>query len=484
MTVAGQATQPESRRWPLFIVVAVGVFMSTLDSSMVNIALPSIMRDFGSHLHTTEWVVLIYLLTITATLLLWGHLGDRFGKNRIYSGGLLLFALGSLSCAMTGSLAGLITSRCGQALGAAMMMSTGPAIIKQTFPPNQLGRSLGLIGVAVSLGLMTGPALGGVILEFYSWRIIFLITVPVGMVFFLFARVIIPVTPRPRVSHRFDWPGALLWGLALLFLSLAISQATAAERSVVKVLLLLAAGVIFLLFFIKVELISRKPLLPLHLFSQRFFNAAASSAVLSFMILFVVIMLVPFYLDRVLSLPSMKIGLVMMAIPLAVMVVAPVAGHLSDRIGARLLTTVGLGLSSLGLLLLADLPAEVQPWQVALRLGLMGCGQAMFLAPNSASLLGQVERQYAGASAALLATARNLGMLLGIAQAGLVFSLVFSSVTGGLDMRDFSGSHADSFVLAMSTAFHVAAVFGFLGVIISWRRGSELVAAAADGGQC
>ncbi|MDH3392667.1 MAG: MFS transporter, partial [Desulfobulbaceae bacterium] len=431
-------------------------------------------------LHTTEWVVLVYLLTITATLLLWGHLGDRIGKNKIYSGGLLLFALGSLACAMAGSLAALVASRCGQAVGAAMMMSTGPAIIKQTFPANQLGRSLGLIGIAVSLGLMAGPALGGIIMEFFPWRAIFLVTVPVGFVFFLLARAIIPVSPRPVTAHRFDWGGALLWGVALLFFSLAISQATAADRSGLRVILLLAAGLLASLLFIKVETVSRRPLLPLQLFSLRFFNAAVLSAVLSFMILFVVIMLTPFYLDRVLALSSSRIGLVMMAIPVAVMVVAPVAGHLSDRIGARLLSTVGLGLSCLGLLLLAELPADAQPWQVAVRLSLMGCGQAMFLSPNSASLLGRVERQYAGASAALLATARNLGMLLGIAQAGLVFSLVFSNATGGLDMKDFSGTHTEAFLLAMHTAFHVAAAFGLLGVVISWQRGASGVLVADE----
>ena len=469
------------RRWPLFVVVAVGVFMSTLDSSMVNIALPSIMRDFGSHLHTTEWVVLVYLLTITATLLLWGHLGDRVGKNKIYSGGLLLFALGSLACALAGNLATLVVSRCGQAVGAAMMMATGPAIIKQYFPPNQLGRSLGLIGVAVSLGLMTGPVLGGIIMEFYSWRAIFLVTVPVGFVFFLLARRIIPVSLRSRRGHYFDWPGALLWAVALLLLSLAMSQATAADRSGLRVVALLAAGGLALVLFVKVEIMSRRPLLPLHLFLLRFFNAAVFSAVLSFMILFVVIMLTPFYLDRVLALSSSRIGLVMMSIPLAVMVVAPVAGHLSDRIGARLLSTAGLLLSSLGLLSMGGLAADVRPWQVAVRLAVMGCGQAMFLAPNSASLLGRVERQYAGASAALLATARNLGMLLGIAQAGLVFALVFSSVTGGLDMKDFSGSNTGAFMQAMHAAFHVAAVFGFVGVVVSWRRGPEIAAIVDDG---
>ena len=481
MTATSPMQPAGQRRWPLFMVVAVGVFMSTLDSSMVNIALPSIMRDFGSHLHTTEWVVLVYLLTITATLLLWGHLGDRVGKNRIYAGGMLLFAIGSLACALAGNLAWLVVARGGQALGAAMMMATGPAIIKQTFPANQLGRSLGLIGIAVSLGLMTGPALGGIIMEFYSWRVIFLVTVPVGLVFFLLARAIIPGAPRPLLAHRFDWPGGLLWAVGLLFLSLALSQATAADRSIARVVLLLAAGLLALLLFVKVEAVSHKPLLPLHLFRQRFFNAAVVSAVLSFMILFVVIMLTPFYLDRVLAISSARIGLVMMSIPLAVMLVAPLAGHLSDRIGARLLSTGGLFVSCVGLLLLTALPANPQPWQIAVRLALMGCGQAMFLAPNSASLLGRVDRQYAGVAAALLATARNLGMLLGIAQAGLVFALVFSRATGGLDMKDFAGSHAAAFLLAMTAAFRVAAVFGLFGVFISWRRGAEKVAVAADG---
>ncbi len=481
MTATSSDLPPGQRRWPLFIVVAVGVFMSTLDSSMVNIALPSIMRDFGSHLHTTEWVVLVYLLSITATLLWWGHLGDRHGKNKIYSGGMLLFALGSLACALAGNLVWLVVARGGQALGAAMMMATGPAIIKQTFPANRLGRSLGLIGVAVSLGLMTGPPLGGLIMEFYSWRAIFLVTVPVGLVFFVLARIVLPGSPEPLAAHRFDWPGALLWASGLLFLSLALSQATAADRSLVRVALLLAAGAFTLLVFVKVEAVSSKPLLPLHLFSQRFFSAAVVCAVFSFMVLFVVIMLTPFYLDRVLSLSSARIGLVMMSIPLAVMLVAPLAGYLSDRIGARLLSTAGLLISCLGLLLLTELPAHPRPWQIAVRLTLMGCGQAMFLAPNSASLLGRVERQYAGASAALLATARNLGMLLGIAQAGLVFSMVFSRATGGLDMKDFAGAHVGEFLSAMTAAFRVAAVFGLLGVVISWRRGAEPVAALAEG---
>jgi len=461
---------PNSKKWSLFSVVAVGVFMSTLDSSMVNIALPAIMRDFNSHLHTTEWVVMVYLLTITATLLLWGHLGDRIGKEKIYPRGLLLFAIGSLACAMADTLGTLIAARCGQAFGAAMMMATGPALIRQTFPPNQLGRGLGLIGVAVSLGLMTGPSLGGILMEFYSWRAIFLVTVPVGFLFYLLARAVIPPSPRPRTAHHFDWPGGLFWSAALLLLSLAVTHATAVDWSTPLLIILFLAGLLCLAIFIKIEATVPHPLLPLHLFSHRFFSAAIASAVISFMILFVVMMLTPFYLDRVLALSSARIGMIMMAIPLTAMLVAPIAGHLSDHIGARLLSSLGLLLSAIGLLLLASLSAVAHPFAVAARLALVGIGQAMFLSPNSASLLGRVDKQYLSASAALLATARNLGMLLGIAQAGLVFAVGFSRATGGLDMKDFTAQHNDAFMLALATAFRVAAALGLIGAAISWLR--------------
>ncbi len=465
---------PTDRKWLLFTVVATGVFMATLDSSMVNIALPTIMREFQSELHTTEWVVLVYLLTITATLLVWGYLGDRLGKDRIYPGGMLLFALGSLACAESHTLTGLIAARCGQALGAAMMMANGPALIKQTFPPDQLGRSLGLIGVAVSLGLMSGPTLGGVLIEFYSWRAIFLITVPVGFVFFLLARLAIPATERPSAALRFDWPGGFFWSLALLLFAFTITHATATDWSLPFLALLLAGAVAALAAFVKIEATTPHPLLPLHLFAQPFFSAAVVSAAISFVTLFAVIMLTPFYLDRILGLTSSRIGVVMMAIPLAAMVVAPVAGRLSDHIGARLLSTAGLLLSATGLLLLADLTAAATPKQVAWRLALMGVGQAMFLSPNSASLLGRVDRRYASASAALLATARNLGMLIGIAQSGLVFSLTFSRATGGLDMKDFTGNASAAFMQALATAFHVAAAIGVLGALVSWHRGKPL----------
>jgi len=445
--------------------------MSTLDSSMVNIALPSIMRDFDSSLKDTEWVVMSYLLTITATLLFWGHLSDRIGRGRIYSTGMLIFGGGSLACAYAPALSILILSRFLQALGAAMMMATGPAIIKETFPPEQLGRSLGLIGMSVSLGLMSGPSIGGLLLGLYSWRALFFITVPLALLFAFLGTRILP-GPKRRFSAPLDWLGALAWATALSFFSLAITHATAADWSMAKLLLASGAGLAALLCFLKLEATVPHPLLAMHLFRKRHFSTAIASAILSFMVLFAVILLTPFHLDLVLGLPPARIGLVMLAIPASILVVSPLAGWLSDSAGARIPSTLGLAISTSGVLLLSGINAETSPLRIAGLLMLLGFGQAMFLSPNSASVLSQTEPNETGAASALLATARNLGMLLGIAQAALIFSLCFRKITGGLDLKDFTPEHTASFLRALHWTLAGAGITGLAGVTISWLRGN------------
>lgn len=461
-----------ANKWPTFLIVATGVFMSTLDSSMVNIALPFIMKDFHSSLSDTQWVVMVYLLTITASLLFWGHLSDRLGRGKIYTFGLLIFGLGSLACAYAPVLTFLVVARFFQALGAAMMMAAGPAIIKETFPREQLGRGLGLIGMAVSLGLMSGPSLGGFLLELASWRVLFFITVPLGLVFAFLAIRILP-GPARHYTGPLDWLGSLTWATALVLLCLTLTHASSASWSATRLLLTGGAGAGALYCFIAIEARLPHPLLAMSLFRNRHFSLAMVSAVLSFMVLFAVILLTPFHLDRVLGLPPSRIGLVMLAIPSSILVVSPLAGWLSDYVGARFLSTLGLSVSTLGVFLLSTIQAATPPLIIAGQLMLLGLGQALFLSPNSASVLSQVEAGKAGAAAALLATARNLGMLLGIAQATLLFSLFFRGLTSGLDLRDFRPEHTAAFLTALHGALLGAALTGLLGTAASWLRGNS-----------
>jgi EmrB/QacA subfamily drug resistance transporter len=455
----------------IFLVVASGVFLSTLDSSMVNIALPSIMAEFQAPLHRTEWVVMAYLLTISSTLLFWGHLADRLGRSRFYGFGLFLFGLGSAGCAFAISLNMLIGARFFQALGAAMMMANGPAIIRQTFAPEKLGRSMGFIGIPVSLGLMSGPVLGGYLIEFFSWRALFLFSLGASLCIALLSQFILPPTPALQpVKNRYDWPGAVLWSFLLVTASISLTHALPAQISPLWGVALICCVIAALLLFIRVESRAEEPVLPLSFLKKRFFTIGFVSALLSFLLLFFVLILIPFYLDLVLRLSPSRIGLIMTAIPLAAMVAAPVAGWLSDSLGAKILSTLGLVFSTIGLLLLAFLSPETQPGGVAGRLIFLGLGQAIFLSPNSASVLARMGEKNSGTAAALLATARNLGMMLGVALAGLFFSFFFRQITGGVELKEYSMAHAGDFCLALRSSFLLVSVVGLGAVVLSWQR--------------
>jgi EmrB/QacA subfamily drug resistance transporter len=461
--------QVGNKKWQVFLIVAVGVFLSTLDSSMVNIALPAIMADFHSTLLQTEWVVMAYLLTITTSLLFFGHLADRLGRGRIYSLGMIVFALGSLFCAMSRSFLWLICARFFQAGGAAMMMATGPALIKQAFPPQQLGRGQGLIGIAVSFGLMSGPSLGGFLIHFFSWRSLFLLSVPIGLLASGAAIFYLPRQDKSKgLAADFDRPGGLLWLLLLVSASLLLTHSSYLAGITV-------AGAVFLIilliyWFIKTEHRVAQPVFPLALFKEKYFSIGIICALISFLVLFFALILIPFYLSNILEFDSSRIGLVMLAIPLAALLVAPGAGWLADYIGAKILSTLGLALLALSLFLLSGLDNHSTAFTVWLKLVGLGVGQSLFLSPNSSSVLGRSSKEQSGTVAALLATARNLGMMLGIGLSGLSFSFFFRYLSGGLDMKDFSPDYAGDFVTALKWSFLGAMVIALLGMIISWQR--------------
>ena len=230
-------------------------------------------------------------------------------------------------------------------------------------------------------------------------------------------------------------------------------------------------GFCLLLFLFRmVEQRAEAPLLPLLLFRDRHYTIAMSCVALSFVVLFVALLLIPFYLDYVLRLPVDRIGLVMMAVPLAVFVVSPLAGWLYDRMGARLLTTGGLAICCLALICLCFLGEQSSVIDVVWRMVLLGAGQALFLSPNTASVLATVDPHHIGITSGVLATARNLGMLIGITLAGLVFGEVFSLLSGGLDLIDFSSVHTTAFIRSLQISFALTALVAMAGALLSGRR--------------
>ncbi|MGW8193956.1 MAG: MFS transporter [Desulforhopalus sp.] len=469
--MAGENQSPPAVRWLVLLLVMSGVFLSTMDSGMVNVALPTIMRSFHISLAHAEFVVTLYLLTITVTLVFWGRLAGRVGLGTIYLSGMALFAAGGLACYFSGSYEKLLASRFFQALGASMMMSSGPAIIKSAFPGAHLGRSLGLVGIATACGLLTGPFVSGLLISVASWRTIFVITLPVACIalvlgrFFLFDHLM----PRKQQTVRgYDWKGSCCWVL-LVILCLAVFHRLDSFLGPVNLLMLAGLGFLLLL-FVRLEKVAADPILPIPLLTQPYYWIAVVTAGISFAALFSVLVLIPFYLEYISAIPVARVGRVMMAVPATLIVLSPVSGYLYDKIGARYLTTAGLSLSALSLLTLALLGEDSTVGEVAVKLAVLGAGQSVFLSPNSASVLSQVEERYASTSAGILATARNFGMVAGATLAAALFSWWFAFYTGGTSLAEYTAADSANFILALRTTFAITALMAFVGCFLSSRR--------------
>lgn len=458
-------------KWQMFLLVGGGVFLCTMDSSMVNVALPSIMRTFSVPLIVVQWVVLVYLLTVTVSLLFWGVAADRWGRGGIFLTGLVLFAGSSAGCAMAPKFAILIGMRFIEGSGAAMMMASGPAIIRNAFPPQELGKGLGLIGIATSVGLMSGPAVSGMIIDHFSWRGIFMVTVPLSLIIWLAGLKLFRSRGFGRdidAPRWFDIKGTVLW--LLLVLSLILYAHYFMLWGWVARFFGALWLVLTIALFVWAERTRKSSILPLHLFTKSYYHIGLITAGVSFASLFVVLVLMPFYLDYMRHLSADLIGLVMMSVPVTLSVVSPASGVLFDRLGGRWLTTIGLTVSFLALLALAQIKADSSLMIVCVDLAFLGMGQSMFLSPNTASLLSRITDADAGVTSGLLATSRNLGMLIGAAFAGIVFAGWFSWFSGGGELGNYAMGQRDFFMAALQATFFCAAAFSLVAVIISWRR--------------
>ncbi len=467
--------QSNPGRWLVLLMVMTGVFLSTMDSGMINVALPTIMRSLGLSLERAEFIVTFYLLTITVTLVFWGGFADRLGRGNIYLAGMLVFSVGAISCYFSANFVLLLASRFLQAIGASMMMSSGPALIKMVFPVDHLGRSLGLVGIATACGLLSGPYLSGLVLSWFSWRAIFLVSLPVSITILLLGRIFIirwlpqPGSASPGRSYPFDWRGSFCW-VSMVVLGVLIFHRLdrfLALWNVLSIVLFLALFIVF----IRVEKNAASPILPISLLQKRFYWVAVLTATISFATMFTVLVLVPFYLEYVLQFPVAQIGRVMMAVPATLILLSPLSGWLYDKIGARFLTTAGLGLCCLALIGLAGLSADSSMAEITVKLALLGAGQSVFLTPNSASVLSQVGEEHAGITAGILATARNFGMVAGATLAAALFSWWFTFYSGGGNLADYTQSDRNAFILALKTTFLMSACFALLGGIFSARRG-------------
>jgi EmrB/QacA subfamily drug resistance transporter len=462
MNMTIKIKQSANIRWFILANVALGTFMATLDASIVNVVLPTISLKLQVDLPVLQWVVTAYLLTISCLLPILGKLADIVGRKRVYSSGIILFTLGSALCGLASNVWFLVGMRILQAIGASMLMAISQAIIVANFPFHERGRALGLTGTMVALGSLTGPAIGGILVGLVGWQSIFYINVPIGIIAYLAALIILPSDSAEHELVRFDYKGSILFSLGLISLLYAVNNGENAGWNSMGVLSSMFFGLLLLVFFVLVERRTSQPIIDFDIYKNIPFLIGNLSAFLSFTGQFFYVMLMPFYLQNVLDFPTTKVGLLMTAFPLAMAIAAPISGYVSDKIGPVALTTGGLLTIACGMLYLLLISANSVFSQIIPGPILMGIGAGLFNSPNNSSVMSSVPKDKLGIAGGLNALVRNVGMIIGTALSVTLFESRQSAILGKTLHPSVSQT-----TFAFISSFHTVMLVGSIILLVA-----------------
>jgi EmrB/QacA subfamily drug resistance transporter len=462
------------------IGLCLGVFMFTLDASIVNVALPTLVAAFGTTFATVQWVVLAYLLIATALVMAAARIGDIHGKKRAYLAGLAIFTLGSLLCGLSPSAGWLIAFRALQGLGAVFVSALGAAIVGEMFAATERGRALGMIGSAVLLGVALGPSVGGFIIELVGWRWMFLVNIPAGIAAMSVVYRFVPDIPGRPASAGLDWPGTLLACLMLGGLALGLTWGQRDGFETPLVVTLLAVAVVGFAAFLYVESRVASPILDLRVFRNKPFATGLLMGYLVFLVLGGTGFLQPFFLEVMAHYPTAKVGLLLAISPIVGGVTAPMGGALADRVGPRWVALSGLLLVALGCVLFASIDEHVTVWGFAFRVAPVGLGMGLFNAANNSSVLNAVPRDQLGIASAMLSLMRTLGQTTGVPVIASIFSLVAMGETSGGRHHALLTLPAESLLRGLHWAFIAAAGLSLTAFATgAWELKQRRAAAAA-----
>jgi len=452
----------------ILAIVVLLPFMGTLDSTIINVALPAMVKIFEVNMTSIQLIVISYLVTIVSTILFFGRLGDIKGKSKIFNLGLLVFTIGSLLCGLSKSFSTLVAFRIIQALGASAAMANNQGIITQVFPANERGKALGINATFLALGTMLGPALGGFVISYLSWNYIFFINIPIGIVAVIMGFKILPKRIEDK-KEKIDFLGAGVFGASVicLFCSLLVGQRVGYDNYLI-ILGFIVAIVLFCV-FIYIEKKLKHPLIDLSLFKNSLFSVGILCTFICYVAFNSNNMVQPFYLQDVLKMSPSYSGMIMMISPIIITVLAPFSGHLSDKIGSESLTLVGLALMGLGLGLMATLDENSSLYSLIIFIALLAVGNALFLSPNNSLVMSSAPNNKLGIAGSINAFVRNLAQTSGVAMATLLL-YSFMSIKMGEKVYGYVEGRSDVFIYGMRYVYIVAAIICLVGVLITGIR--------------
>jgi EmrB/QacA subfamily drug resistance transporter len=468
-----------SDKWRVLITVAMAMMMATMDASITNIAFPVLTRVFRIEVTTVMWVTVAFVLVSTSSMLIIGKLSDMVGRKRIYAGGIGIFTLGLATCALSESIGQLIFFRALQALGAAMTISCGTAIVTEVFPPGEVGKGLGSLGISASLGFIAGPIVGGFLLDWLGWRSIFYVRIPLGFAAFLLAVLLLP-RDRPRPGRiKLDLLGTLASSAGIFMFVFGISRLRAYGPASFQVHLPVGLGLALIALFVLVEQRAQNPIVDPSLFKNKVFSGAIWGLFLHFAAAPSYLLIVPFYLMLGLHLEPSQAGLLMATTSVTALIFGPVSGWLSDRFGPSWFAAIGAAAATMSFVSMLGFDLESTVGSIAPVLVLLGMGVGTFQPSNNSIIMSTVSRDHLGTASALIATQRQVGIAVGMAVAGTLFSARRDVYHQGFAQGGIDGISASE--LAIPPAFHdvlLISVFMNLAVFILcllplWARKGE-----------
>jgi EmrB/QacA subfamily drug resistance transporter len=477
-----QPAQEESERhdgyqWTALSVTTIGALLGAIQGSALLIALPNILAELHATFFTIMWVLLGYLLIVTVLTPIIGRLADLWGRKRLYNSGFAIFALGSLIARLAQPQfhgADLVFGRVIQGVGASLLITNSTVIVTDAFRKGQVGLGLGVNQIAGAAGFLIGPIIGGLLTEL-SWRWVFLFNVPIGIFGALWGIWRLREPVRPLERQPIDWFGSISLSVGLAGLLLGLSMLAFPILSQSATITILIVGFVSLILFVAIEPRIKVPLIQLRLFRSRLFALANLSGLLNGIARGAVLFLLIFFLQGPYGKDPLTAGLMLIPFGAAFMIVGPLSGRLSDRVGSRLLTPIGLGISAIALFALTTINQFIPYWLLAVYMALMGGGSGFFVSPNTNAIMSSVEPHTRGAAAGVLNMLNNTGAMLSIA---IVFPLALSKIPFGAVQQVFINggglgqfaSAIPAFLSGLHQAFFVSFALSIIAAIVAALR--------------
>lgn len=456
------------KRWLIFFAVVMTTFINCMDMSSINVALPSIADELHVTMSGVEWVVTAYTLVIICFILLFGKLGDTMGKDKIFKFGILVFLAGLCICFFAHTYTMLLIGRIVEGVGAAATSANSQGIIVQTFPAHERGKALGISGSSVALGTMVGPSIGGLIVQHFSWNMIFGMSIPLTVICFMLCVKYLPDMSSGR-SEKVDSGGVLLFMVVILCVYGGVKLLQNGASYYLYCAMLLVIAVAFGAVFVRWEQRHDNAMIHLDIFKNKLYTVSVFCAFISFLAISGHNFIQPFYLQKVQMLSAAQTGMLMMAYSITMFVVAPFSGQLSDKIGSEILCFIGLCTVSVALFVLSTLGIGSPLWIFLIGSIMMSFGMAMFQSPNTSLIMSTVGPKLTGIAGSINGLARNLGSVFGISLSTVLLYNIMSSQLG-FSVTDFVEGQELAFVTGMQWVYRFMAVVSLIGAVLTGLR--------------